>query len=394
MDQESTTRSPLAKNILVVEDSTTYVFVLRKILSQLGIKSIVAGTLQAALRELEMSHFDAILLDLNLPDSSGLDTLHSVLAVSNHPVVVLTSNDDQKMASEAVLSGIDDYIIKGPLDSASLAQALNHTTERHVFRAKLKAMAEELKAKNEQLKEQNLLLGMAAHDIRNPIGVMLAYTDFLHEDAGHLLTEEQISFLEGIKQSGEFVAKLVRDLLDMSTINAGHLVIEPNYVDIGSLVAKQIDQINTLSGHERVRVRFEQPATTIGIHADSNRIKQVMNNLLSNAIKYSPSTTSVFVRVQDRGDRVEISVEDHGSGIPREEIDRLFRPFSTTSVRATTGEKSTGLGLAIVRRIVEAHGGEILVESAVGKGTTFRVILPQKARTMQKSSKPALGRAV
>lgn len=369
------------KHVLLVEDSSTYVFALRKILGSLGVSTTVAGTLASAQNELAAGRFDAVLLDLNLPDSSGLDTLHSVLTACDLPTVVITSNDDRSMAAAAILAGADEYLVKGPLDGRVLGQTLAHTVERHRFRAKLKQLADELRIKNERLEQldqqKNHMLGMAAHDIRNPLGIILGYARFLQADAGPALSAEQRAFLDAITQSSEFILGLVEQLLDISTIESGKLVIKRSPMDLAQLVTTHINLINVLAARKDIRLTLDVPLDGAKLLADASKLEQVLNNLTGNAIKFSSAGTTIKVRVTTSADSIEFSVQDEGPGIPREEINRLFRPFSTTSVRASNGERSTGLGLAIARRIVEGHRGEITVESEVGRGTTFRVILPR-----------------
>jgi len=370
------------KHVLVVEDSSTYVFALRKILTSLGATTVVTATLEGALARLQAENFDAILLDLNLPDSEGLDTLHRILTNSDLPTVVITSNDDRNMATAAILAGADDYLVKGPLDAKVLEQTLAHTVERHRFRAKLKQFAGELQQKNERLEQldqqKNHMLGMAAHDIRNPLGIILGYAKFLQVDAGPLLSAEHRAFLDAITQSSEFVLGLVEQLLDISTIESGKLIIERAPMDLARLVTKHVNLINVLAVRKNIRLTVDVPRDGAKLHADASKLEQVLDNLIGNAIKFSPSGTTIHVRVQTNANNIEFSVQDEGPGIPRGELNRLFRPFSTTSVRASNGERSTGLGLAIARRIVEGHGGEISVESEVGRGTTFRVLLPRQ----------------
>lgn len=369
------------KQVLVVEDSSTFVFALRKILTSLGITITVAGTLAIARSELAAGTFDAVLVDLNLPDSSGLDTLHSILETCDLPTVVITGNDDRNIAAAAILAGADEYLVKGPLDARILGQTLSHTLERHRFRAKLKQMADELKVKNERLKQldqhKNHMLGMAAHDIRNPLGIILGYAKFLQADAGPVLSVEQRAFLDAITQSSEFVLGLVEQLLDISTIESGKLVITRCPMDLVPLVTNHINLINVLAVRKNIRLTVDVPRDGVKLLADASKLEQVLSNLIGNAIKFSQPGTTITVRVSTSADCVEFSVQDEGPGIPREEINLLFRPFSTTSVRASNGERSTGLGLAIARRIVEGHRGEISVESEVGKGSIFRVVLPR-----------------
>jgi two-component system, sensor histidine kinase and response regulator len=370
------------KHVLVVEDSSTFVFALRKILTSLGVTISVARTLTTARSELAAAAFDAVLLDLNLPDSAGLDTLHSILETCDLPTVVITGNDDRSLAAAAILAGADEYLVKGPLDARVLGQTLSHTLERHRFRAKLKQLADELKVKNERLEQldqhKNHMLGMAAHDIRNPLGIILGYAKFLQADAGPVLSVEQRAFLDAITQSSEFILGLVEQLLDISTIESGKLVITRSPMDLVPLVTNHINLINVLAGRKNIRLTVDIPSDGAKLLADASKLEQVLSNLIGNAIKFSQPGTTIMVRVSASTDCVEFSVQDEGPGIPREEINLLFRPFSTTSVRASNGERSTGLGLAIARRIVEGHRGEISVDSEVGKGSTFRVVLPRQ----------------
>jgi two-component system, sensor histidine kinase and response regulator len=370
------------KHVLLVEDSSTYIFALRKILGSLGVSTSVAGTLASARIELAAGTFDAVLLDLNLPDSMGLDTLHAILSACDLPTVVITSNDDRNMAATAILAGADEYLVKGPLDARILGQTLTHTLERHRFRARLKQLADELRQKNERLEQldqqKNHMLGMAAHDIRNPLGIILGYARFLQADAGPMLSPDHRAFLDAITQSSEFILGLVEQLLDISTIESGKLIIKRTPMDLAQLATNHVNLINVLAARKNSQLTLDVPRDGAELWADASKLEQVLNNLTGNAIKFSPPGTTIKVRVWTSENNVEFSVEDEGPGIPREELDRLFRPFSTTSVQAFDGERSTGLGLAIARRIVEGHRGEITVESEVGRGTTFRVTLPRE----------------
>jgi signal transduction histidine kinase len=243
----------------------------------------------------------------------------------------------------------------------------------------LVAMQRELARKNaelERLNEQkNRLLGMAAHDLRNPLHAILSYSDFLIEDAAGVLGEEQLEFLSIIQSSTEFMAGLVNDLLDVAKIESGKLQLDVEPTDLLALVEGNVALNRPLARNKGIALRLsaeELPTMTV----DPSKIEQVLNNLISNAIKYSPSGTTIEVRLRRDDGQAVLSVEDQGQGIPEDELDALFRPFETTSVRGTAGEKSTGLGLVITKRIIEGHGGEIEVESEVGKGSTFTVKLP------------------
>jgi signal transduction histidine kinase len=132
-----------------------------------------------------------------------------------------------------------------------------------------------------------------------------------------------------------------------------------------------------LAARKQIQIRFQPEMATLRVVIDAAKIVQVLNNLVGNAIKFSPALTQVDVLLSATASTAIIAVDDHGPGIPPNELAKLFKPFSKTSVRSTAGEKSTGLGLAIVRRIAEGHGGEVQVESEVGRGSRFLVRLPR-----------------
>lgn len=247
----------------------------------------------------------------------------------------------------------------------------------------LATIQRELARKNAELsranQQKNQLLGMAAHDLRNPLGVIQAYSQFLLEEAAPCLEKEQVEFLDAIHASAEFMLRMVEDLLDVSRIDAGKLVLDRKPADVVALVRRVVVLNRVLVEKKRIDLRFEPAEASIEIPLDAHKIEQVLNNLLTNAAKFSPPGSPVEVHIARDGAEVLLSVADRGQGIPAAELDRLFRPFGRTSVQSTAGEKSTGLGLAIARRIVEGHGGRIWVESEVGRGSTFRFTLPTEA---------------
>ncbi len=254
----------------------------------------------------------------------------------------------------------------------------------------LVAMQRKLAKKNAELERLNALknhfLGMAAHDLRNPLNVVYNYTEFLAETAEERLTEEEKTFLEIILESSQFMVELVNDLLDVSKIESGKLELAWQPVDLARLTERNVRLNRLLATKKDIDLVLEEvPEDVPAIVADPGKLEQVLNNLISNAVKYSPSGSRVAVRLQQQEEGVLIAVEDEGIGIAAEDMDQLFRPFMTPAAKGTAGEKSTGLGLVIVRRIVEGHGGEIWVESEKGVGTTFTVWLPRDPELVERN---------
>lgn len=237
-------------------------------------------------------------------------------------------------------------------------------------------------AELEKLNEvKNEMLGMASHDLRNPLSAVMSLSEIMLDEKDkdyQNLSEEQKEFLKQINRSSQFMLSIIEDMLDISKIESGKINLDLDLINLKKLVTHSVNLNRRLAEKKEISLEFIEPEQEMEITADAQKLEQVLNNLVTNAIKYSHPGTHITVQIQKNDESsIILSVEDEGQGIPEKEQDNLFKPFSKTSVKATDGEMSTGLGLAITRRIVEAHGGEIWVESEVGKGSTFYVKLPE-----------------
>jgi two-component system, OmpR family, sensor kinase len=259
-------------------------------------------------------------------------------------------------------------------DEARIVQALAN------LNSELANTQRELARKNAELdvaiREKNQMLGMAAHDLRNPLGVIVGMVDLLVEELADSMSEENHELLKRVASSAEYMQGLIDDMLDYSKIEAGRLELQLHPVDIAELIRQNLAFNSILANKKGSKLRFQNEGTTPLLNLDARRIQQVLNNLISNALKFSVSGSIVTVTLRCSASEVTIAVVDEGQGIAPDELDKLFKPYSRTRTRSTANEKSTGLGLAIVRRIVEAHGGQIRVESELGRGSTFSVSLP------------------
>lgn len=240
----------------------------------------------------------------------------------------------------------------------------------------------ELQKKNAELAKlndlKNQFLGMAAHDLRNPIGAIHSLSEFLLEEARDRLSEEHFKFVNVIHSSSRFMLSLLDQLLDIARIEAGKLELDIKPVDLINLIKSCIDLNRIMADKKNIRIQLFHYEALPLVEMDAMKIEQVLHNLISNAIKFSPSKTMITISVFLSGEYVTVSVADQGPGIPEDDIQKLYKPFSKTSVKLPKGEKSTGLGLAIVHKIVLGHMGKIWVESKVGEGSTFYFSLPVK----------------
>lgn len=244
----------------------------------------------------------------------------------------------------------------------------------------LVTMQRELIKRNIELEKLNDLknefIGMAAHDLRNPLQVIEGYSFLLLSKRFGELSDEQQQFISVIKRNSDFMLKLITDLLSISKIEAGKLTLEFAETDLIPLLQRTIELNRLLFEQKKIQIEFLADEGLPKVRVDATKVEQVLDNLISNAGKFSNPNSVVEVRARKNETEIVISVKDEGQGIPANELDRLFIPFEKVSVKGTAGEQSTGLGLVIVKRIVEGHRGKVLVESEVGVGSTFSFSLP------------------
>jgi len=219
------------------------------------------------------------------------------------------------------------------------------------------------------------LLGMAAHDLRNPLNANAAFITFLLEDA-ESMSDDSLVLLERLRTNSDYMLRLVENVLDFSAIQSGRVRLQPRETRIEDLAHNVLQTMRILAEAKGVEVRASIETALPALNIDRIKITQALQNLVSNAVQYSPSGTVVDVTIRLRGPWLEMIVEDRGPGIPEHEQPDLFKPFTRLSTVRLGRQRSVGLGLAITKRLVEAHGGTIDVISEVDKGSTFTIRLP------------------
>ncbi len=238
-----------------------------------------------------------------------------------------------------------------------------------------------LHSQNERLREvdglKDDLIALVSHELRTPLTSIVGYLELVQEDEDEL-KEEHRSHLEVVQRNAHRLLGLVSDLLFAAQVQAGRVTLEKDLVSIPELLDQAVAAALPAAADRQIdmTVRVRDDADVIG---DKQRLAQVIDNLLSNALKFTPSGGSVGISVIAREDTVLIEVEDSGIGISAADQKKLFTRFFRTEAAMRKAIKGTGLGLSIVKAIVEGHGGEITVESAEGKGATFRIALPLAA---------------
>ncbi|MEC4005818.1 HAMP domain-containing sensor histidine kinase [Flavobacterium sp. SUN052] len=220
--------------------------------------------------------------------------------------------------------------------------------------------------------EKNKIIGVAAHDLKNPIGSIDAFATLLLEDFENDYSDEVREILGYVKQLSANSFHILGSLLDVSKIESGIIEINKKNQDYISFVKKLIIFNQLVANKKNIKLNFESNLETLKFEFDENHLSEVVNNLLTNAIKFSYLNTEVFIKLDLINNEVlRTTIIDKGRGIPENEHNKLFKYFQKTSATPTNGELSTGLGLAISKKIINQHDGKIGFESKLNEGSTF-----------------------
>ena len=246
----------------------------------------------------------------------------------------------------------------------------------------IRRRSEELEEQNRRVQEANRLksefLANMSHELRTPLNGIIGFAELMHDGrVGPVSTQHQ-EYLGDILTSAKHLLQLINDVLDLSKVEAGKFEFKPEPVIPELLVREVCEIVRTLAAHKRIQLGIEIDAAVTGIVADSRSLKQILYNYLSNALKFTPDEGKVVIRVKpENQDYFRIEVEDSGIGIKADDLGRLFVEFQQLDAGSAKKYSGTGLGLALTKRIVEAHGGKVGVDSTVEKGSIFYAVLPR-----------------
>jgi signal transduction histidine kinase len=362
-----------------------------------------ARNVDEAMAILRRGGIAVVMADQRMPGVSGSELLAQVASLEPDVTrILMTAYADLDAVMQAINQGKIYYYVSKPWEANELEAIIDKAVEYHdllrerrrliaelqqannELEAKVQARTHELQEKNIALAEMNTLknefLGMAAHDLRSPIGNIQNLAELILDDDGGMGQEERVEVVSMIRNLSHGMMNLLNDLLDIATIESGKIDLRPTPVAMKPYLREIEHYHRLLAEHKKIHLITEVVDIIPMVLFDKERIRQVLNNLLSNAIKFSPMHTLVRLRVHLTPAGLEFSVIDQGQGIRSEELSMLFGAFQRTSTKPTAGEQSTGLGLSICKKIVELHGGSIGVESEVGHGSRFFFVLPQTSR--------------
>ena len=350
--------------VLVVEDSTLQAKMISDLLTEHGIGSEVAVSGAIAIEKASTGKFNLILMDMVLPDTSGLSLITQLKEreeTSKLPIIMLSGVTDKDNVVSALTKGVNDYITK-PYHPQELIVRIN-------LQLTLLHNLQELKA-NHTAKSK--IFSVLAHDIKSPFNTLLGFTDII-SDAG-LSPDKMRQYAKTINQSAKNIYTVLDNVLIWTGMQSGAL--KPAMVSIPlALLAEELMQLyQPIVREKKQSLTFDFPQAD-QVKADRNMIGSVLRNLIINAIKFTHEGGSIKVAAVVSPSGTTITVSDTGMGINKEDKAKLFG-FDNNRRIGTNGEKGTGLGLPLCKEFMEAMGGNISVESAPDKGSVFKIWLP------------------
>lgn len=357
----------LSGGILVAEDNRMNRLTLARYLERHGFLVTAVENGRQALDQVRAQRFDLLILDVMMPELSGLEVLAAVRVNASTvelPVIMATALDESTDIVRAFELGANDYVTK-PIDfPVLLARMRTHLT---------------LKRLN-QLKDE--FLAIASHDLKNPLTTIFgaACTMEILVPQGQVMNEDGQECVMMIKTRSQIMRRIIADFLDFQAMEDGQLKIEPTDTDVNEIIRQSVACNQSYAQEKSIQLTHALDPQLTPIRADSMRLMQVVENFVSNAIKFSPPGAKANVTSRIDGNHLLVEVTDSGPGLTEADRQRLFVKYARLSNLPTGGEKSSGLGLSICKTLIELHGGTIGARTNPTGGSTFWFRLTRNGR--------------
>jgi len=352
--------------VLVVDDAQSSRAYLKSLLEKQCYQVSAVRSAELALGLLEQGeYFRIILVDLIMGGMDGfqlLGELRSRYDMTQMSIIGVSGKASSDQIAQFMKHGGNDFLLK-PFQQEQVCCRVNSN-------ALLLDQFDRLGSLNQK---KNELLGVAAHDIRGPLGVVLSGCGMLKKDVS---SEFSHTLVDLVSEAAGNMKELLDKLLDVSAIESANISIDSERINLSLLLEKAVKEIDLLANDKKQTLNLELSVEEVWVDADSVRMKEVIHNVISNAIKYSPLNAKIDICLSSNQRKARVEIIDEAGGIPEEERHLLFKPLCQISTKPTAGERSTGLGLSICQRIMKLHHGEIKYRANRQVGSIFEVTLP------------------
>lgn len=362
--------------ILIVDDVVSNVLLLKILLSNEKFQVCTASNGNMCIEMAKKEKPDLILLDVMMPDLNGFDAaviMKKDPEIADIPIIFLTALNNPSDLVKGFQCGANDFLTK-PFNKEELVMRVMHQIQLVAAKRIIVRQNEELKR---TINNRDKMYSVIAHDLRSPMAsIRMVLNLAVNMVTPDVVGEEIFSLLDKANRESEDVHDLLDNLLKWTKSQTGRLNVVYQDMDLNEVVPGVVDIFITIAEMKKVKLQFLPNNDKFEVHADNDMIKTVIRNFISNAIKFSREDSSIEVFITRQDDFAKISIRDHGVGIAPERLDTLFHGGETTY--GTGGEEGSGLGLQLCADFARKNGGDVMVESTLGEGSTFSCLIPLK----------------
>ncbi len=367
---------PASGLLLIVDDDAANRDVLSRRVTRQGHRVVTASSGREALELMRQTEFDAVLLDIMMPDVDGYAVLGEIKRderLRHVPVIMISAIDEVQSVVRCIEAGADDYLTK-PFDPTLLKARLGASLEKKRSRDREAVLYERLQQNFTRLQQleqaRDDMRNMIVHDLRTPLTAVIAGVEMLRSHGA--LSETQRELVTIAAGGGRTLLSMINDLLDVEKMESGTTKLKYAALPALAIATAAAEQVRVLADIERTEIVIDVDAQLPPFAGDENLLTRALVNLIANAVKFTRAG-KVFVSASQAGSHIRFAVRDTGAGIPEEAFAQIFEKFGQVDAQSRVG---TGLGLAFCKLAVEAHGGTIAVESTPGVGSTFSFTIP------------------
>ncbi len=360
--------------ILIVDDVVSNVLLLKILLTNEKFQVCTANCGKMCIEQAKSEKPDLILLDVMMPDISGFDTaviLKKDPETADIPIIFLTALNNPSDLVHGFQVGANDFLTK-PFNKEELVVRVMHQITLVAAKRLIQRQNEELLA---TINNRDKMYSVIAHDLRSPMAsirmVLNLVVSALSPDA---VGQELFDLLDKANRESEECHDLLDNLLKWTKSQTGRLSVVLQDLDLNDIIPGVVDIFEMIAATKKIKLNYTGTPTPLLVRADNDMMKTVIRNFLSNAIKFSPENSTIDILMSVEGDFAKVSVRDHGVGIAPERLGSIFHKGETTY--GTGGEEGSGLGLQLCADFSRKIGGDVMVESVLGEGSTFSILLP------------------
>ena len=377
MDTGNTLESQINRSdykILIVDDVVSNVLLLKILLSKEGFQVCTANCGNMCIEQCKAEKPDLVLLDVMMPDISGFDTaviMKKDPEMKEIPIIFLTALNSPADLVKGFQVGANDFLSK-PFNKEELLVRVMHQIALVAAKRLIEKQNRELMA---TISNRDKMYSVIAHDLRSPMAsIRMVLNLAVAAISPDVVGQEIFDLIDKANKESEDVHDLLDNLLKWTKSQTGRLNVVIQDLDLNDIIPGVVDIFEMIAATKKIKLSYSGSSTIVV--ADNDMLKTIVRNFMSNAIKFSPEDSTIEISVTTEGDFAKISVRDHGVGIAADRLDTIFHKGETTY--GTGGEEGSGLGLQLCQDFAIKNGGDVMVESVEGEGSTFSVLLPLK----------------